>query len=224
MQNWNLTDSGLLLHTLISPIGSTFTPKQGTDDASRSRAPKGVGLLFYELAGCKECQQRSTILGQCCSLALTETPSVTHISLFVPHKAKCPLPQWPQWTINHITWESSLVSTRTLLSYYYFFFVYIMHFVNSESRLLVTIITNHDESSLLVQVSTNRIRYPTCGSENATWHLDTRHTNTHTHAYTWPTHVVAFVPFKTITSAIHLLQLQHVRTPGFGQPVCARAL
>ena len=137
-------------------------------------------------------------------------------------KAKCPVPQWPQRTINHITWESSLVSTRTLLSYYYFFFVYIMHFVNSESRLLVTIITNHYESSLLVQVSTNRIRYRTCGSENATWHLDTRHTHAHTHTCIHVTYTCCGVRSITIiTSAIHLLQLQHVRTPGIVQPVCA---
>ena len=61
---------------------------------------------------------------------------------------------------------------------------------------------------------------------NATWHLDTRHTytHTHTHAHTWAAHVVAFVPLPSSPRAIHLLQLQHVRSPDIGQPVCRRSL
>lgn len=50
------------------------------------------------------------------------------------------------------------------------------------------------------------------------WH------QTHTHAHAWPTHVVAFVPLPSAPLAIHFLQLQHVRSPGIGQPVCRRSL
>ena len=46
----------------------------------------------------------------------------------------------------------------------------------------------------------------------------------HTHADTWPTHVVAFVPLPSSPLAIHLLQMQHVRSPDIGQAVCRRLL
>lgn len=50
------------------------------------------------------------------------------------------------------------------------------------------------------------------------WH------QTHIHAHAWPTHVVAFVPLPSSPLAIHLLQLQHVRSLGICQPVCRPSL
>jgi hypothetical protein len=75
-----------------------------------------------------------------------------------------------QWAIHQVIACLPLGYSRLL---HLFFLVSIMHFVNFQPRLLVTITANRGRASLRVHVSTNPMGPRTCGRENATWQLDT---------------------------------------------------